>query len=183
MSYTKHEWITNEVISADELNAIEAGIEDAHDLVPIHASDLSTHGVTGEILGTEDIDDSICGLNAEGGIELYASGDSQIILWTNAGHTQGGSVHTYDYPAWQGTEILSNAHYDNATGWNRMDTGKTAFTMLLNTLDDRIQFWHVGAGANPIADEDWTEMGWFDKNGNFEIIGELSANNIDGGTA
>lgn len=130
----------------------------------VHAADTSTHGVTGDILGSElyDAANGVPQLTADKALELFADGRSQIRLLADAGGANGGSIHTYT-TTFFGTEILANAYY-TGIDWYRFNDLKPAYTMLLDPEEGEIAFYYAPAGAGAIGGT-WDKFTTIDKDG------------------
>jgi hypothetical protein len=131
-----------------------------------HASDTSTHGVSGDIVGTTDVQtlanktiDGALGFDVNGsqiydfGTNLVIKGDTDLTLQTNSGDIiLNPDGHAYVGSASAGNEIATNSYVDNAVSgltWkqavNLLSTTNVDITAGYLTIDGHaVNSTHVG---------------------------------------
>lgn len=119
MSYTKHNWVNGEVITAEKLNHIEDGIANKTNVIHIKQDDLIYIGIpnalTNNVDGTNAIRYDVSNIDELIGATLYLESNGSIIRATGIEQVHIPNVNPSDVD--EGTEYISNVdvyYFDSA---------------------------------------------------------------------
>ena len=141
MSYTRHEWVSKETITADLLNNMEQGIQDANDSIPdvsnyVTTDTLSNYATTSSLnsyvvkditsdAGTAKVWNEATG----GGLKFNHTDGTEAFVGVNNGGESGYGVQIYfDKQVdnnWEGTAL--NVYYGGIYYHASRNTGDSSY--------------------------------------------------------